>query len=248
MNKLKNTENILILGLFLGVIGSIAALALAYIADLTKQPITDMKTQAVNSALRQVLPEFDNDPGQNRVVVKSADKQGYDVIFYGALRNKQLVGIAGQSVSLKGYSGKIQAIVGLKPDGTIRTVGTINNTNKPISAVLITEHKETPGLGAVVCDRVRKKTIFNMFKTADDANLPPPNPILDQFADLKPGKIPWKTVKEGGTLKYVTGATISSNAIAEVTYRIANTFASERSKIIAALTPAANNVIKEVKP
>lgn len=247
MNKLKNTENVFFLGLFLGIVGSIAALALAYLADLTKQPIADMKTQAVNNALRQVLPEFDNDPGQNIVAVKSADGQGYDVVFYGALRNGKLVGIAGQSVSMRGYSGKIRAIVGLELDGRIRTVGTIKDSDVPISAVLVTEHGETPGLGAAICDRARKKTIFNMFDKPDDEQLPPPNFILDQYAGSRPDKTPWKTEKDGGTLKYVTGATISSNAIAEVTYRIANTFAAERAKIIAALAVGSANV-KDAKP
>jgi electron transport complex protein RnfG len=112
MKKLKNTENILVLGLFLGVCGAIAALVLAYFDDVTRDPIEKMKMLAVNNALKEALPAFDNSPGTN-----SFEKDG--VVFYGAKKDGKLVAIAASGFSMKGYSGKIAAMVGLNLDGSI---------------------------------------------------------------------------------------------------------------------------------
>jgi electron transport complex protein RnfG len=245
--KLKETENIFILGIFLGIVGGIAALILAYFADLTKKPIAEMKMKATNSALKEVLPAFDNSPGQNKVVVDSVDNPSIKVAFFGAFEGGKLVGVAGQSYSPKGYSGKIQAMVGLEPKGKIRTVAVVKAKDKDgkgksdkISAVLITEQNETPGLGTVVCGRKREVTIFSLFDDKKkEASALPPNPILDQFAGMKAGKAPWKVVKDGGKLEYMTGATISSRAVADVVYRIAHTYQVNSKKIVADLK--ANN-------
>ena len=227
MKKLKETENILVLGIFLGVCGAIAALVLAFFADLTREPIKKMKMQAVNSALKEVLPEFDNSPGNNTFT-----KDG--VIFYGAKKGGKLVAVAASGFTMKGYSGKIVAMVGLELDGKIRKIA-----GKKLSAVLITEQKETPGLGTVVCERKRQKTIVSIFKKpGKDANLPPENKILDQFAGKKAGKTPWQVTKAGGQFDYMTGATISSKAVTGVVYKIAHTFVVNKKEIIKELSKA----------
>ena len=43
MKKLKETENIIVLGLFLGVCAAIAALVLAKVDDMTREPIKVIK-------------------------------------------------------------------------------------------------------------------------------------------------------------------------------------------------------------
>ncbi|MCP3968291.1 MAG: RnfABCDGE type electron transport complex subunit G [Lentisphaerae bacterium] len=237
MTKIKDTENIVLLGIFLGVIGAVAALILAYFAQLTKEPIEKMKMQATNNALKEVLPAFDNSPSTDKITVKSADDAKIDVIFFGAMKDGKLVGVAGQSITLKGYSGKVKAMVGIEPDGKIRTVAVLPDKKEKISAVLITEQSETPGLGTVVCDRKRQKTIFSIFKPeGPEAKILPPNPILDQYAGKTAGKDPWKVIKDGGQLKYITGATISSRAVADVIYRITNTYKVNKKEIIAKLS------------
>jgi electron transport complex protein RnfG len=234
MKKLKESENIFVLGIFLGLCGAIAALVLAYFADLTKEPIKKMKEQAVNNAFKEVLPSFDNSPGTNLF-----KKDG--VTFYGAKKNGKLIAIAASGYSMKGYSGKIVAMVGLKLDGKVRKISVIDAKGKKIegAAVLITEQKETPGLGTVVCERKRQKTIFNIFeKAGKDAALPAANNKLDQFVDKNAGKTPWKVVKDGGKFDYLTGATISSRALVDVVYKIARTFAVNRQEIIKQLSQA----------
>ncbi len=230
MKKLKETENIFVLGLFLGICGAIAALVLAFVDKQTKEPIAKMKMLAVNNALKEVLPAFDNSPGKN--IFKKDD-----IIFYGAMKNGKLVAVAASGFTMKGYSGKIVAMVGLKLDGKVRTIALVDG--KKLSAVLITEQKETPGLGTVVCERKRQKTIVSIFeKPGKDANLPPANKILDQFADKKAGKIPWQVKKAGGEFDYMTGATISSKAVTGVVYKIARTFTVNQNEIIKELSKA----------
>ena len=230
MKKLKETENIFILGIFLGICAAIAALVLAFFADMTREPIKKMKMQAVNNALKKVLPTFDNSPGDN-----TFKKDG--VTFYGAKKNGKLVAVAASGYSMKGYSGKIVAMVGLKLDGKIRTIAVVDN--KKLSAVLITEQKETPGLGTVVCERKRQKTILSIFeKPGKETALPPENKILDQFAGKSAGNTPWQVTKAGGKFDYMTGATISSKAVTDVVYKIARTFVVSRKEIIKKLSKA----------
>ena len=230
MKKLKETENIIILGLFLGICAAVAALVLAYVAKVTEEPIKKMKMQSVNKALKEVLPAFDNSPGNN-----TFKKNG--ITFYGAKENGKLVAVAASGSSMKGYSGKIAAMIGLKLDGKIRTIAVIDG--KKLSAVLITEQKETPGLGTVVCERKRQKTIVSIFeKAGKNAKLPAANKILDQFADKSAGNTPWQVTKDGGKFDYMTGATISSKAVTGVVYKIAHVFAVNRNEIIKELSKA----------
>jgi electron transport complex protein RnfG len=81
-----------------------------------------------------------------------------------------------------------------------------------------------------------------MGKKVDESRLPP-NPILDQFNGHVAVKgeswaLPWKVKKDGGSVNYITGATISSRAVTDVTYRIARTFELKKKEIISGLAPA----------
>ncbi|MCF6177570.1 MAG: FMN-binding protein [Victivallaceae bacterium] len=258
MKFLKETNNTIVLGLFLGVIGAIAALILAYVAQLTAEPIRKAKEAEINNALQEVLPKFDNSPVKNSFVLKADDNSGYEVTFYGAIKDGKLVGIAGKAKTMKGYSGKIVAMIGLTPAGKIRTVSVLKEQDKaakPISAILVTQQSETPGLGTVLCQRKNIVTLASLFsnkKTVKTAL--PPNKYLDQFAGKtastascqagKDGKVvyktgatvtnkaaPWKVIKDGGTIIYKTGATVTSRAITDVVYRITHTYMVNKKEI-----------------
>ncbi len=227
--SLKKTENIFVLGIFLAVIGAVAAGILAWVAEITKEPIAKMELAKTNKALMAVLPDFTNEPSKDKFVIKSDDKEKYDIVFYGAKKDGKLIAVAGQSRTMKGYSGLIESMVGLDADGKIRSV-------------VITKQNETPGLGTVVCGRKRVVTIFDLFgggKKVDTSKLPP-NAILDQFdghsATQKDGwSLPWKVKKDGGNINFITGATISSRAVTDVVYRIAHTYIAKRKEILKGL-------------
>jgi electron transport complex protein RnfG len=223
--SLKKTENIFVLAIFLAATGIIAASILSYFAQLTKEPIKEMQQAKINQALQEVLPEFDNVPSSDTIGLKSDDSEKYEVTFYGAKKDGKLVAVAGQSKTLKGYAGEIEAMVGLDVNGKIRTV-------------IITKQGETPGLGTVVCDRKRQVTIFTLFSSKkDDESKLPPNPILDQFDGHVADKqgtwsMPWKVKKDGGNVNFITGATISSRAVTDVVYRIAHTYIANKDEIV----------------
>ena len=214
--KLKDSENVLVLGGFLALTGILAGLILAYFSDLTAAPIAAAKTRSTNEALQSVLPAFDNNPGELTV------EQG-GVKFYLALKDGKLAGVAGEGRG-KGYGGDITALVGILPDGAVRTV-------------LITGQTETPGLGTVVCERKVTKTIFTLFdKSASaPAGQLPPNRILDGFAGERAvAGQPWKVQKDGGKFAYQTGATVTSRAVTDLVYQIDLAYRQAAKEILAA--------------
>lgn len=209
--KLKECENFVILGIFLGVVGLLSALVLAVVSNLTAPEIKKAEQRVQSAALKQLkLPEFDNDPAQEKCEIDG-------VTFMAVRKGKKLVGIAAEAET-KGYAGTVKELVGFTPDGTI-------------TAVLVTEEHETPGLGKNVCERKFQKDITNFTKPAEKGL--PPNPILDQFSGKKAGdKIDWRVKKDGGDFEFRTGATVTSRAVVEMTGKAAKTFADHRAEIL----------------
>ena len=209
--KLKECENFFVLGLFLGAVGLLSALVLALVSDLTAPKIREADQRAKSAALKQLaLGDFDNDP--------TLEKCEFDGVTFMAVRKGgRLVGIVAETEA-NGYAGRVRELVGFKPDGTI-------------TAVLITDEKETPGLGKNVCERKFKKTIFNFLKPTPPGL--PPNPILDQFTGKRAGdkSIVWRVKKDGGSFDYRTGATVTSRAVTEMTGKAAAAFAAHRAEL-----------------
>ncbi|MEA2106484.1 MAG: RnfABCDGE type electron transport complex subunit G [Bacteroidota bacterium] len=109
----------------------IASAALGYIYEITKEPIAASKLAKQNNAIKQVVPEFNNEPG------KESYKMGVDgdtLEFFPAKNDGELVGTAVSTFTNKGFGGNIKIMVGFLPDGTIHNISVL-------------EHKETPGLG-----------------------------------------------------------------------------------------------------
>ena len=112
--KLKNTENFIVLGLFLAVIGLISGLLLAVFSGVVKEPIKAAELRNTNKALEQILPPFDNQPSQDKFEVDG-------ITFMGAVRDGKLVALAASGAK-KGYAGPVQALIGLETDGKIRAI------------------------------------------------------------------------------------------------------------------------------
>ncbi len=208
-----NNVNIPVLTVSLALIAAIAAALLGWIYLITKAPIADALQQKTNAALGEVLPAFDNQPGDEFVTCG-------DVKFYVGRKDGNIVGFAGETITPKGYNGNVTVLAGLLPDGNITTV-------------LVTKQAETPGLGTVVCDRKRQKTLSGLLSGKKETGLPA-NKILDQFSgmDAEKGETPWSVIKDGGTLDAVTGATITSRAIGGAVFTIAKTFALNSAQLL----------------
>ena len=203
--NLRNSENLWVLGVFLGITGLLAALILALVSQMTAEPIAKARLKSQLQALRKLnLPEFNNNITADTVTIDGIE-------FMAAKKDGKLVGFAAKGSNKLGYSGNITALVGFDAKGSIL-------------AVQILEHNETPGLGAVVCERKFQKTIFNFTKPAP-AGLPP-NPVLDQFNGKNAANSgSWKISKDGGSFQFRTGATVTSRAVTALVNTISGKFA-----------------------
>ena len=115
------------------VITLIAGVSLGFINDLTVGPKAQAKLERKISALKNVLPEFNNNPVDDVKLIKS-DFAKDSIEIYTAFLDKKQTGTAVVSSSEKGYSGLIKIMVGFNPDGVIKNI-------------TVLEQKETPGLG-----------------------------------------------------------------------------------------------------
>ena len=130
MAKTESTFRNMIMSLTLISMGAAACLGFVY--EFTKEPIALSNLNKKLDAIKQVVPEFNNDP--NNESYRLPTGEGDSLEIYPAKMDNVVVGYAVNTYTKKGFSGKIGLMAGFKPDGTI-----INIT--------VLEHKETPGLG-----------------------------------------------------------------------------------------------------
>ena len=207
--KLRDSENIFVLGGFLGITALISGLVLALAAQITQKPIEEMQLKTMQKSLQMLkLPPFDNDPAAEGKSFRSPG--GLPVTLMPVRKGGRLEAFAVRCTSPNGYAGAVEITAGLSLQGKIL-------------AVLVSNQKETPGLGSNVCERKFRKTIFNFYKPLPPGL--PPNPVLDQFNGLSAAPdLAWKVKRDGGTFDFVTGATITSRAILEAVAEALKTF------------------------
>jgi len=129
MSKKPSTFFNMVTTLFGVALISSAGVGLVY--EVTKAPIAQAQLAKKVSAVREVVPEFNNDP------IAEAYELSSDIgplTAYPARKDGVLVGVAIETITQKGFGGEVKLMVGLKTDGAIQ-------------AVQVLEHKETPGLG-----------------------------------------------------------------------------------------------------
>lgn len=119
------------------VISFFASAALAGVYLVTLKPIQAAKAAKINEAIQKVVPSFDNDPSGEMYKLAT---DGDTLRLYPARKGGKLVGTAIETFTDKGFSGRFTLMVGLLPDGAIKSVEVL-------------AHKETPGLG----DKMDKK-------------------------------------------------------------------------------------------
>lgn len=126
----------MVLSLFL--ISAVMSAALALVYQVTFEPIKLAEKQKVNDAIKQVVPAFDNNPGDDMYFLP-IEGENDSLAFYPATKDGKLVGTAAATYTNNGFSGNFTVMVGFLPDGTIHN-----------SILLV--HKETPGLGSKMAD------------------------------------------------------------------------------------------------
>lgn len=204
MSQANQKSGFFFLSIFLCLTCAFATALMCYVYSITKAPIEMAKSRKVADGLKLVLPPFTNNPVETATEVTIDDGRKFKIFL--ATNGDKVVGYAVESYSDNGYGGRINGLIGFHPDTSIRTV-------------IITSHNETPGLGTKVTDRVRKRTIVDLIKRIPVDPSLPTNAILDQFAGRNASgaaSSPWLLKKDGGDVDFVTGATISSRATADL--------------------------------
>ena len=131
MSKKESTFLGMLLSLL--IITVISGFSLGFVNDLTLEPKAKAKLEKKVSALRLVLPTFDNNPVEYMKLVKSETETDSIEIYPAYLKN-EFVGAAVIGTTEKGFSGLIKIMIGFKPSGIIENA-------------VVLEQKETPGLG-----------------------------------------------------------------------------------------------------
>jgi len=130
MAKRESTFTNMVLTLFLVTL--IAATALGYVYDLTKDAIEIAKLKAQAEAITKVIPQYET-LGESFKV--AAETEGDSLEIFPAYNGQELVGMAIKTYTKKGFSGFISIMAGIDKDGNF-------------SGYEVLEHAETPGLGS----------------------------------------------------------------------------------------------------
>lgn len=191
----KTESNLINMVLALLIITLVAGGTLGMVYKVTKEPIAAAKLAKQKTAIESVVPGFDNNPTDEAYELTSAE--GYVLEVFPCKKGNDLLGVAISSKTMKGFSGEIKLMVGLKPDGSI-----INYS--------VLEHKETPGLGS------KMQEWFNSTEK-------PAQSVLGK----NPGTNNLTVSKDGGEVDAITAATISSRAFLDAITIAYNTYTKE---------------------
>jgi electron transport complex protein RnfG len=125
----------MVLSLTLISLGASACLGFVY--ELTKEPIALSVLNKKLDAIKQVVPEFTNNPDEDMFRLPTGEGDSLDI--YPAKKDGKIIGYAVNTYTNKGFSGFISLMAGFKPDGTIINISVLTQ-------------KETPGLGTKMTD------------------------------------------------------------------------------------------------
>lgn len=149
MAKSESTFKNMVLSLTL--ISVVAAACLGFVYELTKKPIELSNLNKKLNAIREVVPEFTNNPNDEMFRLPTGEGDSLEV--YPAKNDGTIIGYAVNTYTNNGFSGNISLMAGFKPDGTIINISVL-------------EQKETPGLGTKMTEPEFKDQ-FNNKNPAD---------------------------------------------------------------------------------
>ncbi len=228
MAKTESTLTNMLLTLL--VITVVAGASLGYVSQLTKAPIEQAKAAKQQAAIKDVVPAFDNDPAAEAVTMTSED--GMELKMFPAKKNGELIAVAVETVTDKGFNGEIHIMVGMKPDGTILNYRVLT-------------HKETPGLGS------KMDAWFRPQETKVDDKAESEGSFFKWLYGIKssgggnrsiigrnPATSKMTVSKDGGDVDAITAATISSRAFLDAIRRAYTTYAKQSNISTDAVTGA----------
>jgi electron transport complex protein RnfG len=174
---------------------------LAYIFNITREPIEKSEAEARMALFRQILPDEhyygnakskddkqhadDDNLLENVVEIAPNDLLGNKTPSkaYIAKQDHKFAAVILEAIAHDGYSGDIKLLIAIRADGTV-------------SGVRVLTHKETPGLGDYI-----DIAHGNWIK------------LFDNESFEKTPAEQWKVKKDGGKFDYMVGATITPRAV-----------------------------------
>ena len=213
----KTESTFLNMVLVLTIICIIVGTILGGVYKLTEAPIAKAEKAKQEKAIKDVAPDFDNDPIAEQYTheLYAGTNENMILTIFPAKKNGILVGAAVESLTRKGFGGEISIMVGFNADGSIRNYQVL-------------KHAETPGLGSKMQE---------WFRT--DKN-------HQSILGLNPGKGEMKVCKDGGNIDAITAATISSRAFIDAIQNAYRAFMGEPD-VHSAASPKANQNKEEKK-
>lgn len=174
-------------GAILGLFALITTLLIGMTFEGTEGRIASQQEQKLVNMLEAVIPQsiYDNALHENCVLVTEPELLGSSESqkIYRAFAQDKPVAVAIESIAPDGYSGKISLVTGVLMDGTV-------------TGVRVIEHRETPGLGDKIDERVSDWILDfanKQVRSAEDSR--------------------WAVRKDGGEFDQFTGATITPRAV-----------------------------------
>ncbi len=190
--------------LFFTVIGT-AMLAITY--NQTHERIAQSELDAKLKLISQLVPPsaFDNDIVRDTLDIAPDPLLGNDkpTLAYRARLGGKPAAVVLESIAPDGYSGKINLIIAIQPDGSV-------------GGVRVVAHKETPGLGDYI-DIAHS----NWIKGFDGKTL-----MAGKDGD-------WKVKKDGGQFDYMAGATITPRAVIKAVHKALQYYAKHQATLFA---------------
>lgn len=173
---------------------AISVALLAYVNELTKGPIAEANAKTLNEALKQVLPEFTNNPvGESDTIFSEKDgKKVVDFIVYPAKKGEEWVGSAVESKAM-GFGGELKVLVGFDAKGKIYNYSLL-------------AHTETPGLGS------KADKWFGAYDATKGEKAVTHEMNKKSIIGMSPGEGELKVSKDGGQVDAITASTITSRA------------------------------------
>lgn len=118
---------------------AISVALLAWVNELTKEPIAAANAKTLSDAVKAVVPGFDNDPIAEK---KMQDVNGVEYAVYPATKGGEFIGAAVEAEAM-GFGGNLKVLVGFDAQGNIIDYSLLS-------------HAETPGLGSKASDWFKK--------------------------------------------------------------------------------------------
>ena len=188
----------------LGIAVLVALTLLGLVNRATKEPISLAKQQWMLDNLSAVLPAgpFDQNPVLSLEQHIEPELGGAEPLgVYTAYRDQQPVAAVLELLAPNGYSGNIRLLVGIRPNGEI-------------IAARVIEHRETPGLGDGI--DYQKSPWITQFEGQSFSTSVPED---------------WQIDKREGKFDALTGATVTSRAVAQAIYRALQWFESNHRRV-----------------